>query len=122
MSDETKPKPVSLRPAQERYAHVAQRMIERGNLWWDPVQVAALERRIKFVRSQLNLQKSVAPILPTKFAEARDGTIHHYRALIAGQAHTFIWSQQCRGLISFLGPGEIVPATPETTPSTTAAL
>lgn len=101
--------PVSLRSPEERYAHVVQRLNERGGILWDPCQVAALEQKIKFCRSQINLQKPVAPILPTKIAEAKEGQVHHYRVKIAGESHTFIWSQIAKGLISYIGKGEILP-------------
>lgn len=105
MSDEQIPRPVSLRPPQERYAHVALRLKERGGVEWTPAQVQTLEKKIKFVRSQINLQKLVAPILPTKIGEEKEGTVHFYRVLIATNPHVFVWSQICRGLISYRGPG-----------------
>lgn len=101
--------PVYRRPNAERHAHVAMRMKERGGIEWTPEQVLALERKIRFVRGQLNLGKPVASILPTKFAEDKEGTIHHYRVLIKGESHTFIFSQLCRGLVSYIGRGEIQP-------------
>lgn len=106
----TNPKPVSLRTPEERYAHVAQRMRERGGPAWTPEQVLLLERKIKFVRTQINLRKPVAPILPTKIGEEKEGQTHFYRVLIAGAPHTFVWSQICRGLVSYRGAGELVAA------------
>lgn len=113
MSDApTKPKPVSLRTPDERYAHVVTRLQERGAITWTPAQVQTLEKKIKFVRSQINLHKLVAPILPTKIGEEKEGQIHFYRVLIAGAPHTFVWSQICRGLVSYRGAGELKEPTP----------
>jgi hypothetical protein len=103
-------KPIALRTPAERHAHVAQRMLERGGISWTPEQVLALEKKIRFVRNQINLQKPVAPILPMKIGEEKDGAVHRYRVLIQASPHTFIWAQACRGLISYAGPGEL-PAT-----------
>lgn len=112
MNDATpaRPKPVALRTKDERYAHVVLRLKERGGIDWTPEKVGWLEGRIKFCRQQLNLHKSVALILPKKIAETKGGQIHHYRCLVSGNPHTFIWSQIARGIISYIGPGEILPA------------
>lgn len=99
--------PIALRERQERYTHVAQRLLERSGIAWPVERVEALEKKIKFVRTQINQCKSVPHILPTKIAETKEGQCHHYRVLIAGEAHTFLWSQVCRGIISYLGKGEI---------------
>lgn len=99
--------PISLREKTERYAHVAQRLLERAGITWTIERVEALEQKIKFVRSQMNLGKAVPLILPTKIAETKEGQCHHYRVLIAGEKHTFAWSQVCKGLVSYLGKGEI---------------
>lgn len=103
-----RPLPVSLRPPAERHAHVVQRLLERGGITWDVARVAALEAKIKFVRGQVNLGKIVPLILPTKFAEEKSGQVHHYKCFIAGEQHTFVWSQIARGLISYVGKGIIM--------------
>lgn len=105
-----KPKPVSLRSPEERYAHVAARLKERGGIEWTIERVQLLEKKIKFVRTQHNLRKVVPHILPTKIGEEKEGHTHFYRVWIAGHTHTFVWSQICRGLISYRGPGELTAA------------
>jgi hypothetical protein len=113
-----KPKPVSLRSPEERYAHVVRRLKERGSVDWTPERVQALEKKIKFVRTQHNLRKLVPHILPTKIGEEKEGQTHFYRVWIDGKTHTFVWSQICRGLISYRGPGEITtPQSPPTAPT-----
>lgn len=110
MSDQPpveKPKPVTLRPAAERYAHVVQRLRERGGIDWPPERVEILEKKIKFVRSQHNLRRLVPHVLPTKIGEEKEGQTHFYRVMIANAPHTFVWSQICRGLISYRGAGEL---------------
>lgn len=110
--------PVALRSDEERYAHVARRLAERGGISWDPVRVATLEKKIKFVRAQMNLRKIVPLVLPTKIGEDKDGHVHYYRVMIANAPHTFVWSQICRGVISYRGPGEITtPHTPAPAPT-----
>lgn len=99
--------PISLREKTERYAHVAQRLLERGGITWTVERVEALEQKIKFVRSQMNLGKEVPLILPTKIGQEKDGQVHFYRVWIAGKPTTFVWSQICRGIVSFRGLGEL---------------
>jgi hypothetical protein len=101
------PKPVSLRTPAERYAHVVLRLKERGGIEWTPAQVQALEKKIKMVRTRMNLRQLVAPILPSKLADDKEGTVQYWRVLIAGEPVTFVWSQICRGLVSFRGRGEL---------------
>lgn len=103
----TRPVPVALRTPEERYAHVSQRLNERAGILWDAARVATLEKKIKFVRNQVNLQKPVPHILPTKIGEETHGQTHYYRVWIDGKTHTFVWSQIARGLISYRGPGEL---------------
>lgn len=103
------PRPIALRRAHERHAHVARRMLERGGLVWTPEQVLALEKKIRFVRSQHAQNKPVVAILPTKIGEEKNGAVHRYRVLIASEAHTFAFSQVCRGLVSYVGKGVIAP-------------
>lgn len=112
-----KPKPVALRSPEERYAHVARRLSERGGIVWDCARVAALEKKIKFVRTQHNLKRIVPHILPTKIGEEREGKTHFYRVWIDNRTHTFVWSQNCRGLISYRGPGEQSQPSPAHAPS-----
>ena len=108
MSDATaNPIPVSLRTPEERFAHVSQRMRERGGIDWDVARVAALEAKIKFVRGRMNEQKPVPTVLPNLIGEDKDGHVQYWRVPIAGQPHTFAWSQNCRGLVSYRGPGEL---------------
>lgn len=103
----TKPTPVSLRTPEERYAHVVARLKERGGIEWTTERVQILEKKIKFVRGQHNLRKPVAPILPTKIGEEKEGQVHFYRVMVNGAAHTFVWSQLCRGIVSYRGVGEL---------------
>lgn len=110
------PKPVSLRSEEERYAHVARRLHERGGILWDCARVSALERRIKFVRTRVNLGKIVPHVLPTKIGEEKEGFTHFYRVWIDNRPHTFVWSQICRGLVSYRGPGELAGPTPANLP------
>lgn len=100
--------PVSLRDPDARFSHVALRLKERGGVEWTPAQVHTLEKRIKMVRTMINLQKPVAPILPTKIGSEKEDRVHFYRVLIAGAPHVFVWSQLCRGIISYRGPGELI--------------
>lgn len=104
--------PISLREKQERYAHVAQRLLERGGITWTLERVEVLEKKIKQVRTMVNQCKPVPNILPTKIGEEKDGQVHFYRILIAGQPHTVVWSQIARGLVSYRGPGELKEPTP----------
>lgn len=115
MSD-PKPKLVSLRPPEERYTHVVARLKERGGIEWTPERVQILEKKIKFVRTQNNLRRIVPHILPTKIGEEKEGQTHFYRVMIANAPHTFVWSQICRGLISYRGPGELTHPTPPPAP------
>jgi hypothetical protein len=115
MSDQPpvpKAKPVSLRSPEDRYAHVVRRLKERAGIDWAVDRVAHLEKKIKFVRTQHNLQKIVPHILPCKIGEEKEGQTHFYRVMIANAPHTFVWSQICRGLISYRGPGELIHPTP----------
>jgi hypothetical protein len=101
-----RPPAMAFKSTSERYTHVVLRLQERGGITWTTEHVHALEKKIKFVRSRINQQLPVAGILPKKIGEAKNTFIHYYRVLIAGAPHTFIWSQTCRGLISYRGPGE----------------
>lgn len=107
-----RPIPVAKRTPAERHLHVAQRMAERAGIQWTVEQVAALEKKIKLCREMVNHGKTPAPILPTKIAETHEGFTHHYRVMIAGSQYTFAWSQICRGIVSFLGKGEITESLP----------
>lgn len=112
-----RPKPISLREPAERYQHVVARMKERGGIDWPVDKVAWLEGRIKHVRQMENLHKSVALILPKKIAEDKIRNVQHWRFLVDGQPHTAIWSQIAKGLVSYVGPGEVMPViSPVTTP------
>lgn len=110
--------PIALRPAAERYVHVALRLKERGGIEWTPERVQILEKKIKVVRTLVNQLKPVAPILPQLIGSEPHGNTMYWRVLIAAQSHTFVWSQICRGLVSYRGPGELgtprTPAPPKT--------
>lgn len=105
-----RPIPVYLRTPADRYAHVAMRLKERAGIEWTVERVQILEKKIKAVRHQIAQNKPVAPILPLKLAESEDGHAHYYRVLINGEPVTFVWSDRCKGLVSFAGRGEILSA------------
>ena len=100
-------RPMALREPAERYTHVVLRLQERAAITWTVEQVQALEKKIKTVRMMINQQRTPALILPQKIGEDKEGSVHYYRVLIATAPHTFVWSQVCRGLISYRGPGEL---------------
>lgn len=93
----------------ERHAHVAMRMAQRGGITWTVEQVAALEKKINFVRQQMHLNKPVAPILPARIGIEPNTKrhTHYWRCLIAGKSHTFAYSTLAKGLVSYRGPGEL---------------
>lgn len=99
--------PIGLRDRTERHAHIAKRMFERAGIIWTPEQVAALEGKVRLVRSMCNDGKVPAPILPTKIGESELKHVHYYRAYAQGKPVTFVWSQLAKCLISFAGPGEL---------------
>ena len=103
-----KPAPIYRLEPAERYAHFVRRMAERGGPTWTVEQAAHLEGRISFVIAQLAQGKPVAPILPKLLFTEKDGSIQYWRFLLAGQPHTAVWSTWAKGLISYVGPGELL--------------
>lgn len=102
-----RPVPIALRPPAERHAHVAQRMFERAQVVCGPDDVAKIEAKIKFVRGKLGQGQPVAPILPQKIGDDKERQVQYWRVLLAGQPHTFAWSNIAKGLVSFVGHGEL---------------
>lgn len=107
---ETRPpryRPIGLRSPEQRFAHIVQRLQERGGITWTIEQVANLEKKIRWTRSKTYSNQTVPAIFPKELCAGRDDTTRHYAVFINSVRHTFIWSRPCRGLISYIGQGEI---------------